>query len=378
MNFDSFSAFAFTMHSKFLFAIFATLCHVACDAVPNVADILMDDMDDIDDIIERELASLETDLENILTFRHFHILEGASGDDTSDDTIGIIEREIADLEDILDSVGDIPDPMDFMDITEELAAGSETNTEVDIYVIDSGIDFTHPEFFGVPTERGIDFVGHEIVADGRGHGTSVASMIAGANVGIAKNAKLIDVRVLDREGHTTVHALLGAFYWIAKRHVSMSAVHAKPAIINVSLSGPQNHILEQVIEKMLAMGIHIVAAAGNKGEDACNFSPGNVPGVITVANADESKTRHYTSNYGTCVMTYAHGQCVYVAIPDGGYKRRCGTSMAAGVTTGVLAQYLSRDPVNGDVYFYGNLSMGVVRNNVGLTPNKYVVANMFV
>ena len=210
---------------------------------------------------------------------------------------------------------------------------------MNIYIVDTGIFLAHPDFEG-RAQPGYDAVqdGTPADQDCHGHGTHVAGIAASQSYGVAKNATLHSVRVLDCGGHGTWSQVIAGLDWIIAHHV-------KPAIINVSLGGSENVVASHAIRRAVAAGLALVGAAGNESGDACAMTPGAVTEAIIVGNVDPSDTRAGDSNYGPCVDIYAPGTGINSTWPFGsGVATMWGTSMAAPHVTGAAALYLQRHP----------------------------------
>nr|MDT0526262.1 S8 family serine peptidase [Streptomyces sp. DSM 41633] len=119
-----------------------------------------------------------------------------------------------------------------------------TGDGVKVYVVDTGIEAGHAEF-GSRVVNGYDSVG-----DGRngqdcnGHGTHVAGTVGGATSGVAKDASLVSVRVLDCRGRGTWAGIIAAFDWVAKDAAADSA----PAVLNASLGGARSRAVDAAVE----------------------------------------------------------------------------------------------------------------------------------
>ena len=210
---------------------------------------------------------------------------------------------------------------------------------VTAYVIDTGIRISHKDFGG-RASYGWDFVGNDkVAADGNGHGTHVAGTIAGTKYGVAKQAKVVAVRVLDDAGSGTTSQVIAGIDWVTK--------HArKPAVANLSLGGYHNAQLDAAVRNSVASGVTYAVAAGNDGLPAALYSPADVQEALTVGATDKTDARASFSNFGSAVDLFAPGVSItsdsYAS--DTGKATFSGTSMATPHVTGTAALYLADHP----------------------------------
>ncbi|MFJ9111337.1 S8 family peptidase [Streptomyces sp. NPDC102283] len=215
-----------------------------------------------------------------------------------------------------------------------------TGKGVKAYVVDTGIDAAHSEFGGRVAS------GYDAVGDGRagmdcnGHGTHVAGTVGGAVYGVAKDASLVNVRVLDCEGRGTWAGILAGFDWIAK-DAERSGV---PAVLNASLGGDRSTAVDAAVEAVADAGVLPVVAAGNDNRDACDVSPAGADGVFTVGASDRQDRETSFSNWGSCLSVYAPGADIVSARLGGGTVSLNGTSMASPHVAGVAALYKQENP----------------------------------
>jgi len=206
-----------------------------------------------------------------------------------------------------------------------------------IYILDTGINSAHVEFTG-RVGNGYDFVDDDSnPEDCNGHGTHVAAIAAGRTVGVARAATIHAVRVLDCTGAGDFADVLAGLQWVADQSESKK-------VASLSLGGDHNAPVNSLVGKFVTNGLPIVVAAGNNGEDACNYSPASEASVITVgASEDDDDCAIYT-NAGTCVDIIAPGTRISSAYIGGTskYTVLSGTSMACPHVTGVAAQVLSQ------------------------------------
>ena len=206
---------------------------------------------------------------------------------------------------------------------------------IKIAVLDSGVDASHPTLAGAE-------VSHVSLMEGTsssaGHGTAVASIIAGDSEmqrGIAPAATILSVRVLDAEGE-------GDSFTVAKGIIE--AVDRGADIINMSLGGDaSSSVLEQAVAYAHSKGVMIVAAVGNEGRQGVAY-PARYEGVVGVTSIDAKGRASEFSNYGDGVDIGAPGVGVYTAWSEEEIVSFSGTSTASAFVTGVLAAEMSRNP----------------------------------
>jgi subtilisin family serine protease len=225
------------------------------------------------------------------------------------------------------------------DVSSTLAGnGSGAITNVDAYVIDTGIDTSHPDLNVVEFRQ----YANGPPRDCNGHGTHVAGTIgarddAAGVVGVAPGIRLHAIKVLNCAGSGSWSDVISGINYVA-------ATTARPAVANMSLGGPQNTAVDDAVKGAVGRGVFFGVAAGNDGADACAHSPaaaGTTSGVDTVAATDSSDTEASWSNYGNCVDIWAPGVSIYSTYKSGSYATLSGTSMATPHVVGGAALYLS-------------------------------------
>jgi subtilisin family serine protease len=216
-----------------------------------------------------------------------------------------------------------------------------TGASVDAYIFDTGIRLTHQDFQG-RVISGIDTYDYDYVSDDvHGHGTHVAGTVGGTNFGIAKDVRLIAVRVLGPFGTGYISDVVVGFDWATNHHTN------RPAVGNISLgSTGSSQSMEDAVRRMIADGITICIAAGNNATDADNFTPAREIEAITVGASTIEDNYGTFSNYGPIIDFFAPGQMVNSDwhISDTADRYLSGTSMAAPHATGTAALYLEAHP----------------------------------
>lgn len=198
-----------------------------------------------------------------------------------------------------------------------------TGARVRVAIVDTGIDAGHPDL-----SRRVS-LSRDFVNDGRDaasperHGTAVAGVVAadGRNgrgmVGVAPDARLLALRACweeGRQGRCASFSLARALNF---------AILRGPDVINLSLGGPDDPLLRDLIERAIARGIIVVSAGGGS-------FPANVPGVIA-ANRSGGRVA-------------APGTDVITTLPGGRYGFRSGTSISAGHVSGIVALMRQSQP----------------------------------
>ncbi|KAL6789420.1 subtilisin-like serine protease [Trichoderma camerunense] len=212
------------------------------------------------------------------------------------------------------------------------------------YVVDTGIRVTHTEFEGRAT-FGANFVNTNDT-DENGHGSHVAGTIGGATFGVAKNIKLVAVKVLDASGSGSNSGVLNGMQFVIN-DVQTKKLAGK-AVMNMSLGGSFSTAVNNAITALANAGIVPVVAAGNENQDTANTSPGSAPQAITVGAIDATNdVRASFSNFGAGVDIYAPG----VNVLSVGIKSDIdtailsGTSMATPHVAGLAAYLMALEGV---------------------------------
>ncbi|KRA31348.1 MULTISPECIES: S8 family peptidase [unclassified Nocardioides] len=216
---------------------------------------------------------------------------------------------------------------------------ASTASGVDVYVVDTGILTTHPDFGGRAVHGTDTIDGDSNATDCNGHGTHVSGTIGGNSYGLAKQARLIGVRVLDCNGSGSNSAVIGGLDWVVANHQA-----GKSAVANMSLGGGASTALDDAVRRVIADGVTMAVAAGNENSDACSKSPARVPEALTAAASDINDARASFSNRGTCVDLFAPGVNITSAWLDNGTNTISGTSMASPHVAAAAALYLSTHP----------------------------------
>lgn len=244
-------------------------------------------------------------------------------------------------------------------------------TGVDIFIIDSGIDVSHPEFNG-RAQTLMNY--YRAPRSCYEHGTAVASAAGGLVGGLAKNSPLYSVTVgicpdhvantdgdefsgIASGGRTddVIKALEDISKFRARQHATFCAMNnldenvelMRPAVINISLGVPNYttpDFFRQQLERVLVAGRTVItAAAGNEAQNASKLWPANEPSIICVGSYNQDFIKAGFSNRGMLVDMYGPGSKPLLASIHAplGYEYFKGTSFAAPYVAGFCAAYWS-------------------------------------
>ncbi|PRT53923.1 Sexual differentiation process putative subtilase-type proteinase isp6 [Wickerhamiella sorbophila] len=217
---------------------------------------------------------------------------------------------------------------------------SRTAATPTVYVLDTGVLVQHQELGG-RARWGNNFV-DSTLSDGNGHGTHIAGLVAGSTVGVARNAQIIAVKVLNEKRVGSISNFVKAIDWVLQ---DVRDNNRQNVIINYSAVGDPDDTRAAAINKATNAGLLVVVAAGNNGKQVCNYGPAGEAsqnsGLISVMALNWTNTPASFSNWGSCGSVYAPGVDVYSIRPDSttSYGYMSGTSNAAGYVSG-LAAYL--------------------------------------
>ncbi len=219
------------------------------------------------------------------------------------------------------------------------------------WIIDSGIDFTHPDL-NVDSSRSRSFLsGVSSARDENGHGTHVAGIIGAKNntfgvLGVASGAKLVSLRVLDKDGKGTLGSIVQALAYI-------NSIASPGDVINLSVGDDEgtSSILDQQVQSTAGRGVLIAIAAGNEHTDAANSSPARVNGtnIYTVSAIDSLDNFASFSNFGNDAVDFAMpGVRILSTYVGSRYAYMSGTSMAAPHLAGLLLLHGTNLSVSGN------------------------------
>jgi subtilisin family serine protease len=234
-------------------------------------------------------------------------------------------------------------------------ADTNFTTVTNMVIMDTGINFNHSELQGIFTSTNLYSipVANGSFEDDVNHGTKIASIIAGTNIGLQPYINLINCKIMTADhlpNPLDISNALDTVYNYFIQHPE------NPMIVNMSWTFPKNNYLNHKIQNMMDAGIGIVCAAGNYGMDVSLLTPAGIKDVITVAASDSddvsagfnnfsSSNLSLITNYGSNVDIFAPGVDVLVATSDNNYYEYVsGTSISSAYISGCMAAIMSLIP----------------------------------
>src|SRR2546425_4647921 len=239
---------------------------------------------------------------------------------------------------------------------------ASTGAGVHVYLIDTGIWTSHPEF-----EGRADIVYNNAGGDGQdcsGHGTAVAGIVGSATYGVAKRVFLHGVRIGDCSGNASTSQIIAGLDWV-------TANHQTPAVANYPVQTAPSAPLATPIKSLWDSGVFVGTTAGNHTEDACLEGSGATPFAVAASTRTDAIASF--SNFGSCVKIYAPGENIKSTWLGGSTNTVSGTSFAAPHVTAVAALYKATfgDAPSDTVakWILNNATAGVITGNPPGTPN---------
>lgn len=246
---------------------------------------------------------------------------------------------------------------------------------VNVYVVDTGVYAGHTDLAGRVT-TGFSSINDGLGSDDcDGHGTHVAGTVAGTQYGFAHLATVVPVRVLNCWGSGSTATVVAGINWAISHHDA-----GTPAVLNMSLGGGYDAVLNDAVSRAVDDGITVVVAAGNSNADSCSYSPASAPSALTVGSTTSSDSRSSFSNWGTCVDIFAPGSSITSLATSSptATATYSGTSMAAphvaGVATQILGNNRSLTPAQVSAQMLSTATLNAVSSAGAGSPNRLLYA----
>lgn len=220
--------------------------------------------------------------------------------------------------------------------------GTGTVNNVRVYILDNGVDHTHPDL-NVVQRVNFTFSANAATCP---HGTRAAGVIAAKDndsgvVGVIPGAPIIAVKVTYCEPvFAFASSVIKGVDWVRVNAIT-------PAVANMSIGGFNNSTLDTAVRNLASSGVFVAVAAGNTSTPACWTSPqraGTHPGVMTVAATTETDSEAGFSSFGQCVDIWAPGTNIPTTDLGGGIVTSSGTSFSAPHVAGTAGLFLSSHP----------------------------------
>lgn len=244
----------------------------------------------------------------------------------------------------------------------------------ELYIMDTGVNFDHTEFDYDGLDK-VDFYTLPIFngsyADDVGHGTGVASMAVGKNLGVSRYAKVLNVKIGGMVNSTEYAAnLLEVGQAIDAILEEIASNPNKSRVINMSWGVTRSAWLDSKVQSLLDAGASVIAAAGNSGISVEDVTPAGIDGVITVGAIDKydipagfnnisPSDSGLATSAGLSLDLFAPGDNVMIAdgSTTGGYVVSSGTSFAAPLVSGVALEIAS---MNTDSVLYNEMKQIII------------------
>jgi subtilisin len=232
-------------------------------------------------------------------------------------------------------------PWGVQQIKAPLAWSMTTGHRVKVGVIDTGVDFSHPDLRH-SVARGINLLNRGMLPhDDNGHGTHIAGTIAAANqpsgmIGVAPRATIFPVKAFDHNGSAFVSDIILGIEWCVRNRMD---------IINMSFGmKTRSKSLLGAVTNAYNAGVIVVASSGNDGKRKSIDYPARYPQTVSVGATNKLRRAAAFSNRGAYIDIYAPGDKILSAWLRGKYNEMSGTSMATSHVSGAIALLLAYRP----------------------------------
>lgn len=232
-------------------------------------------------------------------------------------------------------------PWGVQEIKAPQAWSTTTGHRIKIGVIDTGVDFSHPDL-RQSLARGINLLNRAALPhDDNGHGTHIAGTIAAANqmqgmIGVAPRSIVYPVKAFDQNGSAFVSDIILGIDWCVRNGMN---------IINMSFGmKTRSKSLLNAVTNAFNSGVIVVASSGNDGKRKSVDYPAKYPQTISVGATNRLRRIAPFSNRGIYIDIYAPGDKILSSWLRGKYNEMSGTSMATSHVSGAIALLLAYRP----------------------------------
>lgn len=241
-----------------------------------------------------------------------------------------------------------------------------TGTGVDIYLMDTGVNTSHPEF---DRANVVNLFSHDgTFEDLAEHGTGVASLIVGRNLGMARDATLKVVKMAFNMSHEKGRECFNS--------ILKDKTDNRVAIINCSWTFRQTTAFDEQVQKLQDTNCIIVSAAGNTLSSTEVLFPIGLGTTLGISAVDENNNviswkENSGPNWGDDVTLFAPGIGIAVAQGNSEYVSAAGTSLATAIVSGILAQYVNKYPDKSAIEIRQLLLDNCVRGEINFDSHRY-------
>ena len=228
-----------------------------------------------------------------------------------------------------------------------------TGKDVNVAVLDTGIDSDHEDFCSDKIPYGWNAFNETIwTEDDHGHGTRCSGIIGacfnnGVGIaGVAPDCKIIPIKVLDENNTGSI--------WTISKGIIFATYYGHARIISMSFVSPYSYLLEDACRITYEMGSVLVAASGNSYENEIYY-PAKFPTVIAVGAIDENKEKCDFSNYGPELDFVAPGINIITTSFNNTYSYFTGTSASTAYVSGIIALLYEVYPFKSPEYYKNKL-----------------------
>ncbi|RKF62730.1 Subtilisin-like protease 2 [Golovinomyces cichoracearum] len=238
--------------------------------------------------------------------------------------------------------------------------------EVTVYIVDTGVYAEHSEFNG-RASMGANFVSGSANTDENGHGTHCAGTIGGSTYGVAKNATIVAVKVLNAEGSGSNSGVISGINWVASNA-------GGSGVLSMSLGGYYSAALNQAVTSTVNSGVSVIVAAGNDNANAALYSPASAQSAVTVGAISSNNAKASFSNYGSVVDVFAPGVNILSAWIGNKTSTNTisGTSMATPHVAGLAAYLIGLENLSSPNAISNRISSLAVNGQISGLPYSTV------